>query len=56
MNKKENDFFWLEKPKVLIDTFDKFIPNQKMSIYQQMNSITLFCIYVLLILKIVTVI
>mgnify|MGYP003340534993 CR=1 FL=1 len=53
MNKTENDLFWLEKPKVLIDTFDKFIPNKNMTIYQQMNSITLFCIYGLLILKIV---
>lgn len=53
MNKTEDDLFWLEKPKVLIDTFDKFIPNKKMSIYQQMNAITLFCIYALIILKIV---
>ena len=53
MNKIENDLFWLEKPKVLIDTFDKFIPNKKMSVYQQMNAITLFCIYALIILKIV---
>jgi hypothetical protein len=53
MNKTENDLFWLEKPKVLIDTFDKFIPNKKMSVYQQMNTITLFCIYALIILKIV---
>lgn len=54
MNKNNiNDIFWLEKPKVLIDNYNKFIPTRDMSIYEQMNSITLFCIYALLILKIV---
>ena len=50
---KNNDVFWLEKPKVLIDNYNKFIPTKDMTIFEQMNSITLFCIYALLILKIV---
>ena len=49
----ENDNFWIENPRILIDNFDKFIPNKKMTLIQQMNSITLFCIYALFILHLV---
>jgi len=47
------DKFWVENPHILIKNFDKFIPNRKMTIIQQMNSITLFCIYAICILKLV---
>jgi hypothetical protein len=52
MNNKDDNVFWVEKPIILIQTFDKFIPNRKMSLFQQMNSITLFCIYALIFLHI----
>ena len=47
------DKFWIENPTVLINNFDKFIPTRQMSLFQQMNSITLFCLYALLILHLV---
>jgi len=50
---KESDEFWIEKPQVLLDTFNKFIPTKDMTLNEQMNSITLFCIYALIVLKIV---
>jgi len=53
MNNKNDNIFWLEKPIILINTFDKFIPNKKMSTIQQMNAITLFCIYALILLNII---
>ena len=53
MNNKNDNIFWLEKPIILINTFDKFIPNRKMSTIQQMNAITLFCIYALILLNII---
>ena len=49
----ETDKFWIENPYILINNFDKFIPNKKMTIIQQMNSITLFCIYAIIILRLV---
>ena len=52
-NNVYNNGFWLEKPMILINTYDKFIPTRNMSTIQQMNAITLFCIYALIILKIV---
>lgn len=52
MPKKSNEF-WIERPQVLLDTFNKFIPTKDMTLYEQMNAITLFCIYALIILKIV---
>jgi len=45
--------FWLENPTVLVTNFDKFIPTRKMNTIQQMNAITLFCIYSLFILQLV---
>jgi hypothetical protein len=53
MNNQDNNIFWLEKPMTLINTFNKFIPTRNMTTIQQMNAITLFCIYALIILKIV---
>lgn len=55
MNKDNSneDKFWIENPSVLINNFDKFIPNRQMTLFQQMNSITLFCIYALFILHLV---
>ena len=52
MNNQDN-VFWLEKPMILINTFNKFIPTKNMSTLQQMNAITLFCIYALILLKVV---
>ncbi len=51
--KANNDIFWIEKPSILFNTFNKFIPSRNMTLFQQMNAITLFCVYALLILKIV---
>ena len=53
MNNQDNNIFWLEKPIILLNTFDKFIPTKNMTTIQQMNSITLFCIYALILLKVV---
>ena len=50
---KKSDEFWIERPTILFDTFNKFIPTKDMTLYEQMNAITLFCIYALIILKIV---
>jgi hypothetical protein len=47
------DKFWIENPSVLIKNYDKFLPNRKMTLIQQLNSITLFCIYALILLKFV---
>jgi hypothetical protein len=47
------DKFWVENPSILIKNFNQFIPNRQMTILQQMNSITLFCIYAILILHLV---
>ena len=47
------DKFWIENPSVLIKNYDKFLPNRKMTIIEQLNSITLFCIYSLILLKLV---
>ena len=52
-NKNKSDVFWLDRPSVLFDTFTKFIPTRNMTLYEQMNSITLFCIYALILLKLV---
>ena len=52
-NQNKSDKFWIEKPIILFDTFNKFIPTKDMTLYEQMNAITLFCIYALIILKIV---
>jgi len=52
-NNDKSDKFWIEKPIILFDTFNKFIPTKDMTLYEQMNAITLFCIYALIILKIV---
>lgn len=54
MNNQDKNIFWLEKPMILLNTFDKFIPTRKMTIIQQMNAITLFCIYALILLKVVS--
>ena len=53
MNNQDDNIFWLEKPLILLNTFGKFIPTRNMTTIQQMNAITLFCIYALLLLKIV---
>ena len=53
MNNKNDNIFWLEKPMILLNTFDKFIPTRTMTTIQQMNAITLFCIYALILLKVV---
>lgn len=45
------DDFWLEKPSVFINSFDKFIPTKNMTRIQQLNSITLFSIYSLLLIQ-----
>jgi hypothetical protein len=52
-NNSNEDKFWIENPSLLVKNFNKFIPNRQMTLFQQMNSITLFCIYVLFILHIV---
>jgi hypothetical protein len=44
------DTFWLHNPKILIDTYLQFIPTKDMTINQKYNSITLFCIYFLILL------
>jgi hypothetical protein len=54
MNNQYENIFWLEKPMILLNTFDKFIPTRNMTTIQQMNAITLFCIYALILLKIVS--
>jgi hypothetical protein len=54
MNDQDKNIFWLEKPMILLNTFDKFIPTRTMTTIQQMNAITLFCIYALILLKVVS--
>lgn len=44
-----NDNFWIENPSILIKNFTSFIPTRKMTLYEQMNSLTLLSIYALLI-------
>lgn len=51
-NESKNDIFWLEKPKILIDNYLNFIPNKYMSENQKYNSITLFCIYLIILILI----
>ena len=53
MNNQHNNIFWLDKPMILLNTFDKFIPTKSMTTIQQMNAITLFCVYALILLKVV---
>jgi hypothetical protein len=43
--------FWLEKPLILLKSYDKFIPTKDMSRIEQLNSITLFSIYALLLIR-----
>jgi hypothetical protein len=52
MTDKDDNIFWIEKPMILLNNYNKFIPNRNMTTIQQMNSITLFCIYSLIITKI----
>lgn len=44
------EIFWLENPKILIDNYLNFMPNKTMSEIQIYNSITLFCIYLIILL------
>jgi hypothetical protein len=44
------DIFWLQEPFILLQTYLQFIPTKNMTINQQYNSITLFCIYFLILL------
>jgi hypothetical protein len=50
INKDMENVFWTEKPSILIETYDKFIPTKNMSRNEQMNAITLFSLYSLLII------
>lgn len=50
-NTNNRDIFWMEKPSILLNSFDKFIPTKNMTRNQQMNAITLFSIYALLIIQ-----
>ena len=47
------DKFWIENPSILIKNYTEFIPNRDMNLFQQMNSLTLFSIYALLLLHLV---
>ena len=46
----KNDDFWLHNPKVLLQNYLKFIPTKNMTMNEKYNSITLFCIYFLILL------
>lgn len=46
----ENDKFWIENPSILIEKFTQFLPTRNMTVYQQMNALTLLSIYSLLII------
>ncbi|ARF09366.1 hypothetical protein Catovirus_2_315 [Catovirus CTV1] len=50
--KQNNNVFWLNDPKILyVDgNYLKFIPDNKMSRIEQLNSISRFCIYLIIIL------
>ncbi len=53
VNNIKSDVFWLEHPTILFKQLDKFIPTKSMTRIQQMNAITLFCIYALIVFKLV---
>lgn len=44
------DAFWLQDPKVLINSYLQFIPTKDMSTNQKYNALTLFCVYFLILL------
>jgi len=46
-----NDIFWVEDPSVLTKNYMEFIPTRKMSLFRQMNALTLLSIYSLVILQ-----
>lgn len=48
-----SDIFWTENPRILIKTYMNFIPTRKMTLYQQMNSLTLLSIYALVLVHLV---
>jgi len=41
----DNNVFWLKNPKVLLNNYLYFIPTKNMTSIQKYNSITLFCLY-----------
>lgn len=53
MDNTNNDKFWTENPFVLLENLTKFIPTKSMTRIQQMNAITLFCLYAIIILKLI---
>lgn len=53
MDNTNNYKFWTENPFVLLENFTKFIPTKSMTRVQQMNAITLFCLYAIIILKLI---
>lgn len=41
----QKDVFWMDDPRVLLDSYLKFVPTQTMTRNQQFNAITLFSVY-----------
>src|SRR5947207_15084249 len=52
MNKDDTNTFWLNNPKILFtgDNFKKILPENGMTRIEQMNAVTRFCIYFLILL------
>ena len=46
----DNNVFWLKNPTVLINNYLRFIPTKNMSTIQKYNSITLFCLYAIILM------
>jgi len=45
-----NEVFWLKNPKILLHNYLKFVPTLSMSKMEQLNAITLFCIYAIILM------
>jgi len=48
----DNNVFWINNPKILLDNYLQFIPTKSMNILQKYNAISLFCIYAIILLLI----
>jgi len=49
MNK---EIFWINDPRILVNNYLRFVPTIKMTKIEQLNAITLFCIYAIILMLI----
>jgi hypothetical protein len=50
MSNKNNEIFWINDPMILIYNYLKFVPIPSMTKIEQLNAITLFCIYAIILM------